>query len=324
MISIHRLFPLLALFIAGLAWYNPSPLLGLENAIPALLLSLALFVGLQLRWQDFRRVWRKPEAIALGVILQFITLPLLVLVLSVWLNPNDLRLGWFIAALCAGSVMSIALVSLSQGDSALAISINIISVGWSVIATPWLLQWLFGISITIDLAQLLQRWVVFLVLPLSIGMTLRQWLPKATASLLHYQRTLLTLFLLALLALLIATRQAELMYLSATVVALLLLYNLLALVIAYTLARANGLTQVEARTIAIVVTMQPTDQSAHIALNSVSYLASLVSHALAATQLLLASAFSSYSYEKTQRRIAKSHLQRSLVPSLTKSENSCE
>lgn len=322
MISIHRLFPLLALCIAGLAWYNPTPVLGLSNALPALLLSLAFFVGLQLRWQDFRRVWRKPEAIALGVILQFVTLPLMVFVLSRFLDNHDITLGWFIAALCAGSMISIALVSLSQGDSALAISINLISVGWSVIATPWLLQWLFAIPIELDLIHVLQSWIALMIFPLAMGMTLRQWLPKATASLLAYQRNLLALLLLAVLAILVAKHHTELVYLSLGVMVLLVVYQSLVLLIVYALARASDLTLVEARTVALVVAMQPTDQSSYIALNGVSYLASIVSHAIAIIQLLVASVFASYCYEQTQRKITQSLSQRSSAPTMTKSENS--
>lgn len=324
MITIHRLFPLLAVCIVGLAWYNPTPALGFSSALPALMLSLSLFVGIQLRWQDFRRVWRKPEGIALGVILQFITLPLLVFVLSRLLNNDDITLGWFITALCAGSMISIALVSVSQGDTALAISINVISVGWSAIATPWLLQWLFAIPVALDLIDILRYWLAFMVFPVAIGMTLRQWLPSATASLLAYQRTVLTLLLLSILAILVAKHHDELVYLSLGILMLLCLFHLLALIVVYRLALASDLTHVEARTIALVVVMQPTDQSAHIALNGVSYLASIVSHALAIIQLFLASLYSSYYYEQTQRKIAQSLKQRGATPLRAKSENSCE
>lgn len=324
MITIHRLFPVLAICIAALAWYNPSPLLGLDNALPALLMSMSLFVGLQLRWQDFRRVWHKPEAIALGVILQFTTLPILVFLLSLLLNHEDIQLGWFIAALCAGSMISIALVSLTDGDNALAVSINIISVGWSVIATPWLLQWLFAITITPELAQILPTWTAYVIFPLAIGMALRQWLPQATGSLLAYQKTILTLLLLTTLALVVANHQSEFLYLTVGTLLLLATYNILALIITYRLARAIDLTVVEAKTIALVVAMQPTDQSAHFALTGVSYLASLVSHALSATQLIAASLFCSYHYERTQRNIAQSRQQQGIAATLNKSENSCE
>ena len=72
MLSLHRFFPLLLLAIVLLAWFDPTPLVALEAAaLP--ILTIALFaIGLHLRTNDAKRLVRKPKALLLGIILQWL------------------------------------------------------------------------------------------------------------------------------------------------------------------------------------------------------------------------------------------------------------
>ncbi|MEK9714188.1 MAG: bile acid:sodium symporter, partial [Thalassolituus sp.] len=77
MLTAERVFPLLAIIVSLLAWQNPEPLLGLTGAIVPLLTIIMFSMGLTLRVQDFQRIWKKPEPVALGIVLQFGLMPVI-------------------------------------------------------------------------------------------------------------------------------------------------------------------------------------------------------------------------------------------------------
>ncbi len=64
MITTERMFPILAVIVSLLAWQQPEPLLGFTSAIVPLLTIIMFTMGLTLRWQDFRRIWQKPEPVS--------------------------------------------------------------------------------------------------------------------------------------------------------------------------------------------------------------------------------------------------------------------
>ena len=93
MVSIQRFFPWLAVGISLLAWYDPTPLMGLQGAIIPLLSMVMFCMGLVLRVADFKRVIRKPKPIFLGVALQFLLMPLLAWFIGVALQLPPEQIG---------------------------------------------------------------------------------------------------------------------------------------------------------------------------------------------------------------------------------------
>ena len=128
MLSVERVFPFLAVAVSLLAWHNPQPLMGLTDAIIPLLTIIMFSMGLTLRWQDFRRIWDKPEPIALGVILQFGLMPLIAWILcQIFSLPDDIATGLIIVGACAGGTASNVMTFLARGDVALSVSMTIAS-----------------------------------------------------------------------------------------------------------------------------------------------------------------------------------------------------
>src|SRR5690554_3555695 len=128
MISIQRLFPWLAIGISLMAWYDPTPLMGLQDAIIPLLSMIMFCMGLVLRVADFQRVARKPKPIFLGVALQFLLMPLLAWFIGVALQlPPELAVGLIVVGACAGGTASNAMTFLAGGDVALSVSMTLTS-----------------------------------------------------------------------------------------------------------------------------------------------------------------------------------------------------
>jgi len=73
-----NLFPLWSVLVAVVALWWPEAFLWYGNEeIKVGLGIIMLGMGLTLTVEDFHRVWQRPGAIALGVVLQFLVMPFL-------------------------------------------------------------------------------------------------------------------------------------------------------------------------------------------------------------------------------------------------------
>ncbi|HAI25554.1 MAG TPA: bile acid:sodium symporter, partial [Alcanivorax sp.] len=88
-------------------------------------------------------VARRPAVIGLGVLLQFLVMPLVALAVGLLLAlPPELLLGLVIVGACPGGTASNVICYLARADVALSITMTSISTLVAVVATP-LLVWVY-------------------------------------------------------------------------------------------------------------------------------------------------------------------------------------
>lgn len=105
--------------------------------IPAILAVMMVGLGLSLSLEDFRRVVVYPKAVLLGTFLQIVILPLLGLaVVKVFGLRPELAVGLMLLAACPGGVTSNVISHLSRGDTALSVTLTVISSFITVITIP--------------------------------------------------------------------------------------------------------------------------------------------------------------------------------------------
>ena len=112
------------------------------SANDLLLLNLALAlimygVALDLRFEDFKYLIQNPKGFFLGVFSQFLLLPFLTWCLVLIMKPPpSVSLGMFLVAACPGGNVSNFLTSLTNGNTALSVSLTGFSSIISIITTP--------------------------------------------------------------------------------------------------------------------------------------------------------------------------------------------
>jgi len=276
MFSVNRYFPLLAIAVSALAWYEPQPLLGLKDAIVPLLTIVMFCMGLTLRWADFRRVWNKPQPIALGVLLQFTLMPLIAWLLVQLLQlPPELAIGLIIVGACAGGTASTVMTYLAGGDVALSVSMTLISTLWGVVLTPWLVAFYSSAEIAVDTQAMIISIAQIVLLPIAGGLLCNRFLPQVGRSLNSHLPDIASAFILAIIAIIVALNADEIATMGVLAVVAVMLHNLLGLAAAYGIARWNGHTEVEARTIALEVGMQNSGLGVALALKFYGPMAAL-------------------------------------------------
>ncbi len=160
------------------------------NDTSTLILGIALMIimwgmGLSLVINDFKRILTYPKAIFVGLVNQFILLPLigygLVVLFSV---PPAIAIGIMILAACPGGATSNLIAHLAKGDTALSVSLTAVSSLLSVITIPFVVN--FALEsfanqnqvIQLDVVDTIQKTVTIIIIPIIIGMFIRKFFPK--------------------------------------------------------------------------------------------------------------------------------------------------
>ena len=153
------------------------------------LLPLALFVimtglGLSLTLADFRRVALYPRGVAIGMANLLLLSPLLAFLaaLAFDLGP-ELAVGMILLGAAPGGTTANLLTHLARGDTALSVSMTAISSLVSVFTTPLFLglatYYFLGSQseAELNMGGIVLRVMFITLVPLSLGMVLRAWLP---------------------------------------------------------------------------------------------------------------------------------------------------
>ncbi len=152
--------------------------------LPASLFIIMLGMGLSLVIDDFKRVLLYPKATIIGLINQLIILPLIAFAMVKLLGLSPMiAVGFMLLAACPGGVTSNLIAHVSNGDTALSITLTAISSFITVITIPLIVSFSLGHflensqSIQLPVGKTIMQILAITVIPVSIGMLIRNRFP---------------------------------------------------------------------------------------------------------------------------------------------------
>ena len=161
-----------------------------------LILAFVMFgVALGIKTSTFKEVFKKPKSVIVGVLMQWVGLPLVTfivaLALNQWITPM-IALGMILVACCPGGNISNFISSLSKGNVELSVSMTAITTALAPIVTPFNF-WLWGnlyayiVSVKQDIPELsipflpmLYQILLLLGVPIVLGLLFSRRHPNAT------------------------------------------------------------------------------------------------------------------------------------------------
>ena len=158
--------------------------------LPASLFIIMLGLGLALEIADFKRIIAYPKAIFIGITNQMILLPLIGFGIASLLNLDaELAVGLMILAACPGGVTSNLFTHLSNGDTALSVTLTAISSIVSIITIPLIVN--VGLShfmqegqeIHLPVVKTIVQIMAITIVPILLGMIFRVKRPNIAAKL---------------------------------------------------------------------------------------------------------------------------------------------
>ena len=161
-----------------------------------IILAFVMFgVALGIKPHTFKDVFKNPKSVIVGVLLQWIGLPLITfiicLILNPWITPM-VALGMILVACCPGGNISNFISSLSKGNVELSVSMTAITTALAPLVTPlnffiWGNLYTYFVSVRADIPTLhipfmpmLQQILLLLGVPIVLGLLFSKRHPNAT------------------------------------------------------------------------------------------------------------------------------------------------
>ncbi len=155
----------------------------LNTGLPIALAIMMLGMGLGLTIGDFTRVFTKPKAFSIGVVLQIVMVPFAALaVVSVFPMAAPLAVGFMLLAACPGGVTSNILTYIGRGDAALSVSLTAVISLVGFITIPLITGWALGnfmgeAAPDLPLGETMIGILVITTVPVALGMLVRGFAP---------------------------------------------------------------------------------------------------------------------------------------------------
>ena len=109
----------------------------IDILLPLSLIFIMFSLGIGLSINDFKNVSNQPKAFFVGIFIQMIVLPITAFVISITFDlSNEIAVGMMILACCPGGVTSNIITKLSNGNTALSISLTAVVSLATVITLP--------------------------------------------------------------------------------------------------------------------------------------------------------------------------------------------
>ncbi|WP_226389924.1 bile acid:sodium symporter family protein [Penaeicola halotolerans] len=240
-----------------------------QGSLLLLNLSLAIImfgVALDLKISDFKYIAKSPRSFFIGVISQFVLLPLVTYLLVIIFTPQpSIALGMMLVAACPGGNVSNFISHMAKGNTALSVSLTAFSTVFAIFLTPlnfslWaslytptadMLQ-----TISLDYEEVFFTVLIILGIPLLVGMLVRHYLPAWSTKASKILKPLSILIFAGFVAVAFANNYGLFLKFIWTIFAWVLIQNLAALSTGYTIAKLGRLNLADTKTITIETGIQ--------------------------------------------------------------------
>ena len=174
-------FPLLILAGGAVALFFPEPFTaaGLSAYINPGLMLIMFGMGLTLTMPDFALVIRQPLPVLLGVVAQYVIMPLIGVAVA-WalqLSP-ELAAGVILVGCAPGGTASNVVTYLARGNLALSVAMTSVSTLLAPLLTPLLALWLANRYMSVDAGSMALSIVQIVLIPVVLGLVVRYLIPK--------------------------------------------------------------------------------------------------------------------------------------------------
>ena len=218
---------------------------------------IMLGMGATLSVGDFLRALRMPQAVLIGMALQFSVMPILGWAIAVSFGfPDEIAAGVVLIGSCSGGVASNVMAFLAKGNVALSVTMTACSTLMAPLMTPLAMRLLAGRFIEIEFVAMMIAVVELVILPVGAGLVLNRLLAGRRGLLERILPGVSMGGICFILAIIAAGSRDELLRSGAALLGAALLHNLAGYVLGYYAAGACRLKETDRRTVAFEVGMQ--------------------------------------------------------------------
>ncbi len=246
----------------SLALYHPEYFQSWGNfklsALIIPLIQLIMFgMGTSMSVKDFAAVIKTPKGVVIGVLSQFVIMPLMGFTLAQLTNfPAEIAAGIVLIGCSPSGLASNVMSYLAKANLALSITVTATTTLLAPFITPVLMKLFAGALIEVDILKMMWDIIKMIIIPIGAGLVFNkllsgrsQWLDKAMP--------IVSMFGIAfIITIITAAGRESLLTIGPALIGVVLIHNLFGYFLGYWSARLLKMPERDCRTIAIEVGMQ--------------------------------------------------------------------
>ena len=276
--TLTSLFPLWVILFSIWSFLQPQQWSNLSFLIIPLLSLVMFSMGLTLKVGDFFKIFKNFKIICLGILLQFLIMPILgFLLVKFFYIEQILGLGVILVGCAPGGTASNVICYLANGNVALSISLTVCSTILAVFFMPILFLFYTGSNIEIPIYQMMFSIFKIVVIPVSLGIILN------SINSLNLEKIKLFLPLVAVIAIvfiitiIIGSNTNQIFKYGPKIFFIVICHNLLGIFLGFYLCKKMNYSEKIAKTLAIEVGMQNSGLATTLAIKYFGSAAALAS-----------------------------------------------
>ena len=232
-----------------------------------LVLAIIMFgVALGISIDDFKQLFKKPKILFVGILSQFILLPLFTFVAILIIEPHpSFALGMIMIAACPGGNVSNFFSKMAGGNAALSVSLTAFATLICIFMTPFNLQFWGNLyeptkiileTVELDWIALLKLVSLILGIPLFFGMLIKHYNSEMAIKIEKLLKPLSMLVFIALIFIAFSQNLDVFLNYIHHVIFLVVFHNIFAYILGFYTAKNFGLSKQDTKTIAIETGVQ--------------------------------------------------------------------
>ena len=240
----------------------------LGTLITPLIQVIMLGMGATLSLGDFARALRMPQAVLIGMVLQFTVMPLLGWSIAVAFGfPDEIAAGVVLIGSCSGGVASNVMAFLAKGNVALSVTMTACSTLMAPLLTPLAMRVLAGRFIEIAFLDMMWAIVELVILPVGAGLICNRLLAHRRDILDRILPGISMASICFILAIIAAGSRDDLLKSGAALLLAALVHNVAGYGLGYFASGLCRLGETDRRTVAFEVGMQNGGMAVGLATN---------------------------------------------------------
>jgi len=240
----------------------------LANLIVPLIQIIMFGMGTALSVGDFTRVLSMPWPVFVGLVLQYLVMPLSGWSLTqVFGFEGAVAAGIILVGSAPGGVASNVITYLARGNVALSVTMTACSTLASPVMTPLAMKILAGQYVPVSFTEMMVSIVKMIILPIAAGLVVNRVLHGRAA----WMKSALPLVSMGaicfIIAIITSLSRDKLLQVGMALIAAVAIHNAVGYLLGYWGARLAGLVEADCRTVAIEVGLQNAGMASGLAIS---------------------------------------------------------
>lgn len=260
-------FAIWVLVAAGLAIWMPEYFTWIGGYITILLGIVMFGMGMTLKIEDFKMILQYPKGVAIGVVSQFMVMPLLAFGLAKVFNlPPEIAVGVILVGCCPGGTSSNVMTFLAKGNTALSVTITSVTTLLAPFMTPALIYLLASEWLPVSFKAMFMSVIQVVLIPIVLGIVAQLLFKPIVSKGIAILPTVSVVAIVLIVAAVVSGSRDKILETGLLIFAIVILHNGLGYLFGFLIAKVFKLNYEDQKAVSIEVGMQNSGLGAQLAI----------------------------------------------------------